>query len=153
MATAKRCDKVAFMGVDGKYYRMTNFTEIATSKNPKEYTRQYVDEEFERDSVVGYSPSISYSFDYDNENPVHKLLKEIIDNELVGEEAVVEIIMADIENPNGTNNAVSRRWSVIPDSEGQSLDAYTYSGSFKACGGKSMVTVISADGWQTITKE
>lgn len=153
MAAAKRCDKVAFMGVDGKYYRMTNFTEIATSKNPKEYTRQYVDEEFERGNVVGYSPSISYSFDYDTENPVHNLLKEIIDNELIGDEAVVEIIMADIDDPEGKNSAISRKWSVIPDSEGSSLDAYTYSGSFRANGEKEFVQVISADGWKTITKE
>ncbi len=153
MATAKRCDKVAFMGVDEKYYRMTNFTEITTSKNPKEYSRQYVDEEFERDDVVGYSPSISYSFDYDSENPVHALLKDIIDNERIGDEAVVEIIMVDVENPNGVNEGISRKWSVIPDSEGGSLDAYTYSGSFHANGGRENVSVVSADDWKTVTKE
>ena len=139
------------MGVDGKYYRMTNFTEITTNKNPKEYSRQYVDEEFERDNVVGYSPSISYSFDYDSENPVHGLLKGIIDDELVGDEAVVEIIMVDIEDADGQNSGISRKWSVIPDSEGGSLDAYTYSGSFRANGGKSDVKVSSADDWKTVT--
>lgn len=153
MATSKRCDKVAFMGVNGTYYRMTNFTEITTSKNPKEYSRQYVDEEFARDSVVGYNPSISYGFDYDSENPVHGLLKNIIDNELVGDEAAVEIIMVDIADADGVNSGISRRWSVIPDSEGGSLDAYTYSGSFRADGGKENVSVVSADGWQTVTKE
>lgn len=152
MAISRRCDKVAFMGVDGTYYRMTNFTEITTSKNPKEYSRQYVDEEFERDNVVGYSPSISYSFDYDSENAVHGLIKSITDNELVGDAAVVEIVMVDIENENGTNSAISRKWSVIPDSEGGSLDAYTYSGSFRSNGSKEDVTVVSADGWQTVTK-
>lgn len=153
MATAKRSDKVAFMGVDGKYYRMTNFTEIATSKNPKEYGRQYVDEEFERVDVVGYNPSISYGFDYDKENPVHKQLKEIVDGELVGGEAVVEILMVDIDDRDGSNNAISRRWSVIPDGEGGSLDAYTYSGTFRANGEKTSVSVVSTDGWKTVTKE
>ncbi len=153
MAIAKRCDKVAFMGVNGTYYRMTNFTEITTNKNPKEYSRQYVDEEFERDSVVGYSPSISYSFDYDSENSVHNLIKNIADNELVGDDAVAEIVMVDIEDENGSNSAVSRRWSIIPDSEGDSFDAYTYSGTFHANGSKEDVTAVSADGWQTITKK
>lgn len=153
MALVKRSRKVAFMDVDGKYYRMTNFTEITTSKNPKEYTRQYVDEEFERGNVVGYSPSISYGFDYDSENPVHNKLKEIIDNELIGDDAVVEIVMVDIDSEDGKNNAISRKWSVVPDSEGASSDAYTYSGSFKACGDKESVSVVSADGWKTVTKE
>lgn len=153
MATSKRCDKVAFMGVEGKYYRMTNFTEITTSKNPREYTRQYVDEEFERDDIVGYSPSISYAFDYDKDNPVHKLIKEIVDGEKVGDEAVVEIIMVDIENSDGSNNALSRRWSVIPDSEGGSFDAYTYSGTFRANGEKTSLKAVSSDRWKTITKE
>ena len=53
----KRCDKLAFYGVkseDGEvtYKRMTGFTEITTSKEPKEYKRQYVDEEFETSDVV-----------------------------------------------------------------------------------------------------
>ncbi len=152
MATSKRCDKVAFMGVSGKFHRMTNFTEITTNKNPREYNRQYVDEEFERADVVGYNPSVSYAFDYDKENPVHGLIKDIVDKELVGDEAVVEIIMVDIDAPDGENNGISRRWSVIPDAEGASLDAYTYSGSFRANGEKTAVKVTSTDGWQTVTK-
>lgn len=153
MAAVKRCEKPAFMCVDGKYVRMTNFTQITTAKNPKEYSRQYVDEEFERTSVVGYNPAVSYSFDYDNENPVHARLKDIADRELMGDDAAVEIVMVDLENSDGVNKGQSRRWSVIPDSEGGSLDAYTYSGSFRAEGEIKEVSAVSVDGWKTITVE
>ena len=45
----RRNDKVAFLSTDGETYnRMTNFTEITQSKNAIEYSRQYVDEDFER---------------------------------------------------------------------------------------------------------
>lgn len=153
MAMVKRCEKLAFMNVDGTYYRMTNFTEIAVGKNPKEYSRQYVDEEFERSSIVGYSTSVSYSFDYDNENEVHALIKNITDKELLADDAIVEIVMVDITNPDGKNNAISRRWSVIPENEGNSLDAYTYSGSFRANGAAKEVKAVSTDDWKTITVE
>ncbi|MGN1098073.1 MAG: hypothetical protein ACI4SS_04165 [Clostridia bacterium] len=153
MANVKRCEKLAFMRVDGKYYRMTNFTEISTSKNPKEYSRQYVDEEFERSSIVGYSPSVSYSFDYDRDNSVHEHINKITDEELLADDAVVEIVMVDVENPAGVNQGISREWSVIPDSEGDSTDAYTYSGSFKSCGEVKKVSAVSTDNWKTITVE
>ena len=47
----KRSDKVAFYGIKAAegdtytYHRMQGFTDISTSKNPIEYSRQYVDEE------------------------------------------------------------------------------------------------------------
>lgn len=73
MGVTKRSDKVAFIGIAGSdgsviYHRMTNFTEFSQSKNAIEYSRQYVDEDFERSDVVGYAPSISYQFDYDEAN-------------------------------------------------------------------------------------
>ena len=151
MAMVKRCEKLAFMKVGEKYCRMTNFTEISVGKSPKEYTRQYVDEEFERSSVVGYSTSVNYSFDYDNENEVHAVIKKITDGELLADDAVVEIVMVDITDEEGANNAVSRSWSVIPENEGNSLDAYTYSGSFRANGAAKAVSAVSADNWMTIT--
>ena len=74
----KRSEKVAFLGVGTgdamKYMRMTDFTELSTSKNAQEYTRKYVDEDKERTSVTGYAVSLSYKFDYDPSNEVHKAL-------------------------------------------------------------------------------
>ena len=151
MALVKRCEKLAFMKVGEKYCRMTNFTEISVGKNTKEYTRQYVDEEFERSSVVGYATSVSYSFDYDNENEVHAVIKKITDGELLADDAVVEIVMVDVTDEESSNNAISRSWSVIPENEGGSIDAYTYSGSFRANGPGKVVSAVSTDGWQTIT--
>ena len=63
----QRSQRVAFMDVgaggSAEYTRMTGFTALTNGKNPKEYSRQYVDENTERSDVVGYSPSIEYSFD------------------------------------------------------------------------------------------
>lgn len=156
----KRSDKVAFYGIKAAegdtytYHRMQGFTDISTSKNPIEYSRQYVDEEFEQSDVVGYSPSISYGFDQFAGNEVHEDIVKISDDELLGTEAVRPIVMVDMSKagtPEGSFAAVKRDFAVIPDSEGDSTDAYTYSGNLKVKGDKIKGTATSADGWQTIT--
>lgn len=151
MAIAKRSSKVAFYGVstdDGVvYHRMSGFTEFATSKNPIEYSRQYVDEEMEVTDVVGYAPSVSYEFDLFDDNPVHKDMAAIADNESVGGAAVRTIIIVDVDADKKA--AIKREFSVIPDGEGSSMDAYTYSGSLKVKGEKVFGTAESTDGWKT----
>lgn len=150
----KRADKLAFYGVPGEgsgtatYYRMKGFTEISVSKNSKEYTRQYVDEAFEETDVTGYSPSVSYAFDrYKEQTPQSDIVK-ITDDELTGDDAIREIVFVDMTSKESGGNylAKKRSFAVIPDSEGGSTDAYTYSGSFKAKGPSEDVTVtISGD--------
>ena len=155
MAIAKRSSKVAFYGVNGDngavYHRMSGFTEFATSKNPIEYSRQYVDEEMEVTDVVGYAPSVSYEFDLFDDNPVHKDIAGIADNESVGGAAVRTIIVVDVESADKT--AVKREFSVIPDGEGSSMDAYTYSGNFRVKGSKVFGKASTTDGWQTCVFE
>ena len=155
----KRSEKVAFLGVGTgdamKYMRMTDFTELSTSKNAQEYTRKYVDEDKERTSVTGYAVSLSYKFDYDPSNEVHKALCEIIDKELTGEAAVVSIVQVDLSSPaseGGSDfNAVMRRFTVVPASEGDDANTYTYGGTFKVDGATVFGTATTADGWKTAT--
>lgn len=133
----KRSDKKAFYGVPGDagatYTRMKYFTEMSISKNPKEYSRQYVDEDIERTDVVGYSPSMSFNFDEHAEDPVLTDIVEIIDNEMLGTDAQREIILVDFTKSTGQGfEAVKRTFAVIADSEGDGTDAYTYSGNLKA---------------------
>ena len=151
----KRSDKVAFYGVKSTgdtytYHRMQGFTDMSTSKNPIEYSRQYVDEDFEQSDVVGYSPSIAYGFDQFAGNAVHEDIAKISDDELLGTDAIRPIILVDLTKTTGVN-AVKRDFAVIPDSEGDSTDAYTYSGNLKVKGDKIKGTATSADGWLTIT--
>lgn len=157
MGVSKRSSKVAFIGVAGSgenassvtYRRMTNFTEFSQSKNAIEYSRQYVDEDFERSDVVGYAPSVSYNFDYDGSNAGHKVIVDITDGERIGDAAIVSIVVVDVEA--STNNAVHREFTVIPDSEGDDTNAYTYSGTLKANGPAVHGTATSSDSWQTAT--
>lgn len=148
----KRSDLVAFMGVESQssgtvYARMKGFTENSTSKNPKEYSRQYVDEDFERTSTTGFNTSISYAFDKYKGNPVLEKLAHISDMELLGKDATVELLMVDmtsISQSSGSNytaSAFRRKFTVSPSSSGDSLDCMTYSGEFKACGDIETVTV------------
>lgn len=150
----KRSRRVAFYGVPGTgetytFHRMTGFTDMSTSKNPKEYTRQYIDEDFERSDITGYSPSVSYGFDLYNGNAVHSDIAKIGDDELTGDAAVRPIIFVDLDASGA--NAVKRDFTVVPDSEGDGTDAYTYSGTLRANGDKIHGTAASADDWQTIT--
>ena len=94
----KRHQRVAFMDTDKtgsspKYERMTGFTSMKNSKGAKEYSRQYVDKESEDTDVVGYSPSIEYSFDRYTNTPVHDRIAEIHDGEKTGSDALVDIVV------------------------------------------------------------
>lgn len=136
-----RSDKKAFYGVPGEagteFTRMKYFTELSISKNPKEYSRQYVDEASERTDVTGYSPSMSYAFDDCEGDKVLADIVEITNEEKLGLEAQREIVQVDFTKPSGDGfEAVKRTFAVIADSEGDSTDAYTYSGTFKTVGQK-----------------
>ncbi len=153
----KRSEKLAFMEVsDGEnkvFKRMTGFTEFSLSKNPKEYSRKYIDEDMERNEVVGYSPAISYKFDTDPDNSVHQFLTRVADHELLGKNAECNIIVADLSSldAQGGAKAIMRKFSVIPQNEGDDKDTYTVSGSFKAAGAKTFGTASTTDNWQTVT--
>ena len=136
----KRSGKVAFMDVGtsgtASFARMRKFTEISKSKNATEYSRTYVDEDGEVTDVTGYSEEISYAFDLYQGNAVHEKIVKITDDELTGDEALVNILMVDFSKPvsEGSGNAYEARqrtYAVVPDTEGDSTDAYTYSGTFR----------------------
>lgn len=151
LAVFKRSDKVAFFGVpseDGTYtfHRMKGFDDISTSKNPKEYSRQYVDEDFEQTDVVGYNPSIAFNFDRIKENAVHNDIISIYDNEKVGADAVRPIVIVDMSD----KSAIKREFAVIAENEGSGTEAYKYSGTFRVKGDKVVGTASSDDDWQTI---
>lgn len=154
----QRSDKVAFMKVSDKWHRMKGFTSLSMKKNAKEYSRQYVDELFETTDVVSISVSTDFAFDQYKGDKVHDHLVEMIDNEKIGTDATVEILVVDFTKPTAAGGATNdefhakkRSYSVIPSSEGDSLDAYTYSGAFKVKGAAEDVKVKSTDGWQTVT--
>lgn len=152
MSKIKRSDKLAFLSVGSSYYRLKNFTEFSVSKNPVNYSRQYIDEDFERNDVVSYSPSISYSFDFDPENPVHATIADMTNNETVGNKALVKLIFVDISsNPRAECVATLRTWSLIPDKEGSDPYAYNYSGTLRANGQITFGMALSNDDWETCT--
>lgn len=115
-----RHKRVAFMDVtgDGKTFtRMTGFTSMSDGKNSTEYSRQYVDEESERSDVVGYAPSMDYEFDLHTNDAVLKRLATITDDELLGSDAQVNIVMVDLfevktEDP---NTCTAKRIKKIQD--------------------------------------
>lgn len=146
---------LAFYGVpdeDGtvsKYYRMKKFTQFSHSKNPIEYNRQYVDEPFQQTDVMGFSPSYDYAFDKHTNLEVQNDIIKITDGELLGDDAVRTIV---IVNTSDTSAPVYKRdYSIIPNSEGDNINVYTYSGSMKAKGEKAQVVAVTTDDYQTIT--
>lgn len=159
----KRSDKVAFFGNVSNgtetFNRMRGFTTLSGAKNPSEYSRQYVDEEFETTDVTGYSPSYDFGFDQYKGDPVHDEMVEILDDEKTGTEARRNIVIVDFSQPvtgqDGTYKAVKREWAIIGDSEGDSMDAYTYSGSLRATGKriKGTATLNTDSSVATFTEE
>ena len=151
---AKRNEKVAFMELKdsaGTYVRMRGFTEFSLSKNPVEYSRRYIDEKTQRNDVVGYSPSISFAFDKFSDDEVHKELIAIADLEKIGTDTVRNIVIVDMSGSDEQKSAQMRAWSVIPDSEGNDTDAYTYSGTLKSNGEIKHGVALTTDDWQSCT--
>lgn len=145
MQIYNRADIVNFMNTGTTqapvFTRMQGFTSGGKELNAKTYSRQYVDENFERESTTGYSPNIPYTFDRIVENPVHEKIATIHDDELVGE--TCEILSVNLI----TNEAKLRTYDINPDSDGTETDAYTYSGNFHANGNFTKGTAtVSADG-------
>ena len=146
----KRSDKVSFLGCISEgtetFNRMRGFTTLSGAKNPTEYSRRYVDEEFETTDVTGYSPSLDFGFDQYIGDPVHEEMVEILDNEKLGTEARRNIVTVDFSQQagEGSYKAVKREYAIIGDSEGDSMDAYTYSGTFRSTG-KRIVGTATVD--------
>lgn len=160
MGIVERHKILAFYGVPGTettvtYHRMKKFTQFSASKNPIEYSRQYVDEPFQQTDVVGFAPSYAYAFDRHTGLDVQNDIIDITDNEKLGDEAVRSIIIVDTTTATGTTtltaDAKMRSYSVIPNTEGDNINIYTYSGNLKARGELSDVTVSTSDDWQTVT--
>lgn len=152
----KRSERLSFMDVGGEgelFSRMTKFTSLKGSKNPKEYSRQYVDMDTETSDVVGYAPSIEYSFDRHTNIPVHEKIAEITDDEMLGTDTYVDIVTVDKFAVDEKGNAPARKrtYAVVADSEGDGTDALIYSGNFKAVSEIIEGYATTADKWQTIT--
>jgi len=136
----KRSDKVAYIGVEVSgaetFMRMQGFTALTPTKNPAEYTRQYVDEEFERSEVVRYKPEIAYGFDLFTPNSAQQPIVDVHDGEKLGSDTYVYIVVVDYskEPQGGAYPATKRQWAIVPSGEADGTDAYTYSGKFAAQG-------------------
>ena len=144
----KRSERLSFMDTTGdgvSFARMTKFMSLKGSKNPKEYSRQYVDMDVESSDVVGYAPAIEYSFDRHTDTPA--------DDELLGTDTYVDIVTVDKFAVDSKGNAPARKrtYSVVADSEGDGTDALIYSGNFKAVSEITEGYATTADEWQTIT--
>ena len=153
-----RHEKVAYYGITDEngtvvYHRMCGFTKMDTSKNPVEYSRRYIDESFEQTDIVAISPSISFTFDRYSGNAVHDDIVEISDMEILGEGAVRSIVVADLstDDGNGTCRAVKRDFSVMVETEGNSFDAYTLSGTMSTKGEKVFGTAAISEDGKTLT--
>ena len=142
----KRSGIVAFMmcGSGPNFTRMQHFTSMAKSMNAKEYTRAEVDVDGDVTDVTGYAPSIAYAFDRYLGNKVHDEIVKICNEELKGTDAVRKVVLVDMDSDpesTGTYQAQLRSYAVVPDTEGDSTDAYTYAGNLKSNGQNEKVQV------------
>lgn len=132
-----RADKVSFMDPAGEnlFYRMKGFTELPTSKEPTEYDRKYVDEKSNRVTTTGVTTSTSFTLDKYKDNPVHLRIEEVFNKDLIGDNALTDIVVVDFGKPLGDGfYATKGNFTIVPDTEGDGTDAYNYSGTFKANG-------------------
>ena len=160
MKFVKGTEKLAFWSVVAQdattYKRLQGFDEFSKSMNPNEYSRKYVDEEFERTDVTRYSPSFSFGFNPIVGNAVHDDLIKMSDNEVIGSDAVRSVVVVDLSQETetkGTYKAVKRDFSVIFDSEDNSDELLKYTGNCKTAGEPVFGTATTTDGWMTAVFE
>ena len=114
------------------------FTSFPESKNPKEYTRKYINSKTEKSDVIGYSPSIAYSCDVLTDDPVVSKIVEITDKEFVGDATHVDVVSVNLWEQSGSTTgtyvAYKRTYAIIPDGKGDGTDALIYTGTMKAVG-------------------
>ncbi len=159
MGTVARHKILAFVGfttggsggsTTTTYKRIHQFTSFTHNKNPQEYARQHVDEPFQQDDVVGYAPSYDYAFDKNSSiDEVQQRIITITDEEKLGDNAVVDLLVVDTDS--STYVARQRYYSVIPGTEGDNINVYTYSGTLKARGKLVRGTASTSDNWETCT--
>lgn len=134
-----RCQWEAYMecgaGEAKKYHLVgEGFTTFPEAKNPKEYTRKYVNNKTEKTDVIGYSPSISYSVDYITNEPCVQEVVEIHEKEYVGTATHRNIVSVNCwdEKSDGEYAATKRTFAIIPSNKGDGTDALIYTGTMKA---------------------
>lgn len=131
--------------------RMKGFTSLPKTKEAIEYTRQYVDELMETTDTVGMSESQDFEFDKYTNDAVHIKIAKVFDEELIGDDANLEIMVVDytptLDGTVATEfDALKRTYSIIPDTEGDGTEAYKYSGTFKAKSKVEKVKVTAPEG-------
>lgn len=156
----RRSQKVNFMKIaEGGFARMKFFTAMAEDKNATEYSRKYVDENFERVDVTGISSSVSFAMDERSNDDVHDVIVDIFENERLGDDATVEILSVNFSRPvDGETESLVyeaklRSFNVIPDSEGGDAEVYSYSGTLRAQGQTKVGYAIFADAGNTESLE
>lgn len=110
------------------------FTTFPEKKNPKKYTRKYVNYATERSDVISYAPNIAYSCDVITNEPVVAEIVRITDNELVGTDTHRNIVSVNLweKTEDGKYTAYMRTFSVVPDGKGDGTDAMVYTGTMES---------------------
>lgn len=110
------------------------FTTFPESKNPKEYTRKYVNNKTEKTDVIGYAPSIAYSCDVITGEPCVTEIIKVTDNELLGTATHRDIVSVNCweADTDGKCKAFKRTYAIVPDGKGDGTDALIYTGTMKA---------------------
>jgi len=109
------------------------FTSFPEAKNPKEYTRKYINYKTEKSDVIGYAPSIEYTCDCISGDPVVQEIVYVHENELVGNATHRTIYHVNRwEEKDGKCPAKKRVFAIIPGTKGDGSDALVYSGTLKA---------------------
>lgn len=160
MTLKKRSQKLAFLevktnGTTSGYVRLEGFTTQTFNANASEYDRRYVDEDANRTDVTGYSESINYNFDDYIEHPALQEIVKITEQELIGTDAVRNILVLDTSGATAGSTATCsgylRAYAIVPSSNGDTTDCMTYSGDFKSRGEKKAVSARLDAEWENAT--
>lgn len=113
------------------------FVEFTEIKNPLLNKKRYMHEKTPRTFVEGYVPTLVYRFEVCGDEPAVALIRRITEDECVGEDAVIEVISADLLDESrisGVFGAVKQRYSVVAGKCGEGTGDLYYTGQLVPCG-------------------
>ena len=152
----KRSDIVNYMkvGEDSTFKRMKYFPEMSKSKEVEEYDRQYVDENSKRVDAISMSEVIEFEMDRHINDEVHQAIVDIFDKEKLGDDANVTLCTVNFTEKGTTPDSYKariREYSLIPEGEGEDIEAYKHTGAFKSKGDIIEGEATTTDEWLTCT--
>lgn len=115
MATILRHQRLVYMHCEDDYELVgQGFTDLTVAANAKTAEKQYVHQQNASGGLTGYAPTLTFTSELDDSDPVSVYLQEIANQFDIGEKAHTSIVIVDTWKEGKTEGTkVARKQDVV----------------------------------------